>query len=85
VPQHKLELKLAESDEAAAILESGPEARSTIVSFHIPTGLLHVLDRLVEKGMFHNRSEAIRFGVYLLVREFKMYIENENKMMVGYR
>jgi Arc/MetJ-type ribon-helix-helix transcriptional regulator len=61
------------------------EARDTIISLHIPRYLLRTVDELVEKGLFHTRSEAIRFGVYLLVREFKMYIENENKMVVGYR
>jgi Arc/MetJ-type ribon-helix-helix transcriptional regulator len=66
-------------------MEREMKKRSAIVALHIPIGLLRSVDELVKKGMFHSRSEAIRFGVYLLVREFKMYIENENKMVVGYR
>ncbi|RLE88678.1 MAG: CopG family transcriptional regulator [Thermoprotei archaeon] len=45
------------------------EAKTQIVSFHIPRVLLHALDRLVEAGVFNNRSEAIRFALYRLLMD----------------
>lgn len=41
-----------------------------IVSFHIPKNLLKALDRLVEEGIFNNRSEAIRMAVLKLILEY---------------
>ncbi len=62
------------------------QTRTHIVSFHIPRALLEALDRLVEMGVFNNRSEAIRVALYKLISEYteRGYIPR-HKMEVGYR
>ncbi|RLE85038.1 MAG: hypothetical protein DRJ96_08375 [Thermoprotei archaeon] len=45
-------------------------SRTVIVSFHMPRGLLRALDKLVEMGVFNNRSEAMRTAVYRLICEY---------------
>ncbi|SEQ95106.1 ribbon-helix-helix domain-containing protein [Natrinema salaciae] len=35
----------------------------------LPPELVHELDALVEQGMFSSRSEALRYGARLVVRE----------------
>lgn len=37
---------------------------------HFPKALITIVDRLVEKKWFPNRSEAIRVGLYNLVIEW---------------
>ncbi len=39
------------------------------VSISLPTELVARLDRLVEEGVFSSRSEALRYGARLVVRE----------------
>ncbi|MCS7105270.1 MAG: ribbon-helix-helix domain-containing protein [Thermofilaceae archaeon] len=63
---------------------SSSEARTHIVSFHIPRALLDALDELVEVGVFNNRSEAIRTALFNLLREHKDLIERK-QMTLGYR
>lgn len=41
-----------------------------LISFKIPSQLLDMLDGLVEKGFFMNRSEALREAVRLLVEHY---------------
>jgi len=60
------------------------EPRTYIVSFHIPKALLDALDRLVEMGVFNNRSEAIRTALFNLLREHRDVLERR-QMMLGYR
>ncbi|RLE70930.1 MAG: CopG family transcriptional regulator [Thermoprotei archaeon] len=63
-------------------LEENP--RTYIVSFHIPRALLDALDRLVEIGVFNNRSEAIRTALYKLLTEYSDFHERR-RFMMGYR
>jgi len=58
--------------------------RTYIVSFHIPRALLDALDRLVEAGVFNNRSEAIRTALYRLLMEHNDVAERRH-LMIGYR
>ena len=58
--------------------------RTYIVSFHIPRALLDALDRLVEAGVFNNRSEAIRTALYKLLMEHNEFAERRH-LMIGYR
>lgn len=39
------------------------------VPVSLPSGLVSRLDRLVEDGVFGSRSEALRYGARLVVRE----------------
>ena len=64
--------------------ESSNNPRTLIVSFHIPRALLDALDRLVEAGVFNNRSEAIRHALYRLLLESKG-LEERKLLVVGYR
>ncbi len=41
-----------------------------VVSVKMPKELLKEIDRLVEKGIFTSRSEAIRRGIALLIRNY---------------
>jgi Arc/MetJ-type ribon-helix-helix transcriptional regulator len=59
--------------------------RVTAVSFHIPRNLLEALDKLVEKGAFNNRSEAIRTAIILMLRDFSKLQLLEPQPEVGYR
>jgi len=65
-------------------LEVRFEPRTQIVSFHVPKALLEALDRLVEIGVFNNRSEAIRTALFNLLREHRDVIE-KRQLTVGYR
>ena len=60
------------------------DVRTQIVSFHVPKALLEALDRLVEAGVFNNRSEAIRFALYRLLLD-QQRLEERRLMEVGYR
>jgi len=65
-----------------------PRAKSYIVSFHIPGALLEAIDRLVEAGIFNNRSEAIRAAIFNLVKEYSRMNGKwafEGEKVVGYR
>ena len=61
------------------------KARTHIVSFHIPRALLDALDRLVEMGVFNNRSEAIRTALYRLLVETRVLEDRRRLLEVGYR
>ncbi|MEM0345778.1 MAG: ribbon-helix-helix domain-containing protein [Thermofilaceae archaeon] len=65
-------------------IEPRSEPRTQIVSFHVPKALLEALDRLVEIGVFNNRSEAIRTALFNLLREHRDVIE-KRQLTVGYR
>jgi len=53
--------------------------RTQIVSFHIPKNILRALDRLVEMGVFNNRSEAIRLALYKLIEEYRDFLLEETR------
>jgi Arc/MetJ-type ribon-helix-helix transcriptional regulator len=61
--------------------------KEKIVSFHIPEHMLDALDRLVEMGLFHSRSDAIRAAIFLLLsNHIPHYLEwVEKQKQVGYR
>ena len=42
------------------------------VPVSLPTELVGELDTLVEEGVFNSRSEALRYGARLVVREERM-------------
>ncbi len=42
-----------------------------IVSLHIPSQLAEKLDRVVRKGGYTSKSEAIREAIRLLLREYE--------------
>jgi len=43
--------------------------RLVTVTFKVPESMLKKLDDLVEKGLFTNRSEAIRHAIRLLLQQ----------------
>jgi len=45
--------------------------RSGYVAIKVPPALLREMDELVERGLFHSRSELIRFAVLLLLIELR--------------
>jgi len=60
--------------------------KTVIVSFHVPKVVLEALDRLVEAGLFNNRSEAIRMALFNLLREmWREHPDLRSKLEVGYR
>lgn len=66
------------------------EGGTQIVSFHVPKALLYMLDELVAMGIFNNRSEAIRLGLYKLLAEYRDFliarrVGRRAHMVVGYR
>ena len=66
-------------------METVGKPSEKIVSLHIPPRLLEQLDALVEKGLFKNRSEAVRYAILLLLRECAWLAARENLMMVPLR
>jgi len=44
--------------------------RTVVVSFHLPKSLLEEIDKLVEKGLFQNRSEVVRAAIRELLSEY---------------
>jgi len=52
-------------------MSTDSERKSVPVS--LPSELVNELDALVEEGVFSSRSDAIRYGVRLVVREEKQY------------
>jgi Arc/MetJ-type ribon-helix-helix transcriptional regulator len=65
------------------LLKRQREPRTTIVSFHIPRGMLKTIDELVEMGVFNNRSEAIRIALYNLIRDLERERERARKPVLG--
>ncbi|OYT56669.1 MAG: CopG family transcriptional regulator [Desulfurococcales archaeon ex4484_217_2] len=52
--------------------------RVVVVSVKMPKELLRELDKLVEEGLFSSRSEAIRRGIALLIRNYyKFKVKNK--------
>lgn len=43
------------------------------VPVSLPTGLVEALDELVSEGVFASRSEALRYGARLVVREERIH------------
>jgi len=56
-----------------------------LMSFWMPSALAAEVDRLVEKGLFFNRSEVIRTAVLKLVVEMQLIEKTEKIGVVGYR
>lgn len=52
------------------VMDMGGSMRT--VSFHIPDEIHEKLVELVSLGWFSSRSEAIRYGLMLLLEHFKM-------------
>ena len=50
-----------------------------LITLHIPQKFLEVLDELVAKGWFPNRSEAIRVAIRDFLREMKKFIGSGEK------
>ena len=60
--------------------------RTVIISLHVPVALVETLDKLVEAGVFNNRSEAIRVAIYRMLMERGLgRIIQASPMEVGYR
>ncbi|MEM1690734.1 MAG: type II toxin-antitoxin system ParD family antitoxin [Thermofilaceae archaeon] len=52
------------------------------VSFTLPPVYVEMLNRLVEAGLFENRSEAVRFAILLLLQFHRAAVAGT---VVGYR
>jgi len=61
------------------------EEKEGIISLHIPLPLLRMLDALVKRGLFRSRSEAVRFAILLLLKEYMCLAEREKAMVVPLR
>jgi Arc/MetJ-type ribon-helix-helix transcriptional regulator len=61
--------------------------KEKIISFHVPEYMLEALDKLVEMGLFNNRSDAIRTAIFLMLsNHIPHYLEwVERQKQVGYR
>jgi len=62
-----------------------PKPSSVIISFHIPPTVLDAIDKLVEAGVFHTRSEAIRLAVFEMLTKYRFLWDDKDKAQVGYR
>lgn len=49
-----------------------------IVSVKLPKELLREIDKLVEQGFFSSRSEAIRRGIALLIKNYNTIYDRES-------
>jgi len=49
----------------------GGGSRSGYMSIKVPPALLREMDGLVERGLFHSRSELVRFAVLHLLLELR--------------
>ncbi|MEM4562485.1 MAG: ribbon-helix-helix domain-containing protein [Thermofilum sp.] len=61
--------------------------KRTIVCFWAPKALVEILDELVERGYFTDRSEALRTALYEFIKSHYM-MERERKAVkpvMGYR
>jgi len=45
--------------------------KMVLISVHIPSALLQIVDDMVRKGLYPSRSEAIRDAIRLLLVHFK--------------
>lgn len=45
--------------------------KSGYVAIKVPPALLREMDELVERGLFHSRSELVRFAILLLLLELR--------------
>lgn len=54
--------------------------RMKLISVHLPEWMLNKLEKLVMKGIFPSRSEAIRVAICLLLNKYEdMIIEDQKK------
>jgi len=60
----------------------GGGRRTRPVSFTLPPVYVEMLNRLVEMGLFENRSEAVRFAILLLLQFHRAAVAGT---VVGYR
>lgn len=44
--------------------------KMVLISFRLPNALLEELDRLVEQGVYKNRSEAVRTAVEIMLERY---------------
>jgi Arc/MetJ-type ribon-helix-helix transcriptional regulator len=48
-----------------------------MVTLKMPEAYIEAIDQLVKKGIFSNRSEAIRFAVRKFLDQYKVYLAEE--------
>jgi len=60
-------------------IENKKEKREkmVLISVHIPSALLQIVDDMVQKGLYPSRSEAIRDAIRLLLQHFRNHHEAE--------
>ncbi len=66
-------------DETLEVLGNSDRSRSVVISSRLPIKLIKVLDRLVERGDYINRSEIIRVAVNKLLKELETGLDPREK------
>ena len=51
--------------------KNAPREAGVQLTFRIPRAILAEIDRLIEKGYFRNRSDAVREAVRMLVAKYR--------------
>jgi len=59
-------------------------AKMRIISVQLPQGLINALDVLVKRGVYPNRSEAIREAIRELIKKELYATEAEGKELPEY-
>ncbi|NJE25809.1 ribbon-helix-helix domain-containing protein [Thermococcus argininiproducens] len=59
-------------------------AKMKIISVQLPQGLINALDSLVRRGVYPNRSEAIREAIRELVKKELYVTESEERRIPEY-
>ena len=59
-------------------------AKMKIISLQLPQGLINALDVLVRRGVYPNRSEAIREAIRELVKRELYVMESEEREIPEY-
>ncbi|ACS90382.1 MAG TPA: ribbon-helix-helix protein, CopG family [Thermococcus sp.] len=59
-------------------------AKMKIISVQLPQGLINALDVLVRRGVYPNRSEAIREAIRELVKRELYVMESEEREIPEY-
>ncbi|USS41362.1 ribbon-helix-helix domain-containing protein [Thermococcus aggregans] len=59
-------------------------AKMRIISVQLPQGLINALDVLVKRGVYPNRSEAIREAIRELIKKELYTTEAEEKELPEY-
>lgn len=51
-----------------------------VISIHLPEPIVQIIDKLIENGIFHSRSEAIRLIIISSISKYSAFVTSNSYM-----